>query len=200
MGVIIGFTVFASCPPITGGYHHRFDCFCKLSSHYRWLPSYVLLCLQVVLSLQVAAIIGLTCFLSCLLIKAGCHHRFDCFSQVVLSYQMGAVKCFTFLQIFLSLQVGAITGLTVFASCPVITGGYHHRFDCFWKNFVLSLQVAAIIGVLQVVLSLQVGAMIGFTVFEVVTKLSNRVYVLTLGLTYKITLWLNWYITTLKLL
>ena len=93
--------VYFSNVLIVGGFHHfsqRFECFFKLYSHYRWLSSNVLLFLQLVLSLQVAAIID-----------------------------------FTLLQFVLSLQVVAIGGLNVFASCPVITGGCHHRFDCFCR-------------------------------------------------------------------
>ena len=87
MDAIIGFSVFEAVlllqvVAIIG------VTFCKLSCHNRWLPSYVLLFLQAVLSLQVADIIGFIVL------------------QVVLSLQMAAI---------IGLTVFAICPLTLFS-------------------------------------------------------------------------------------
>ena len=107
---------------------------------------------QVILSLQVVAIIGLiaftscplitggcdhiffSVFASCSLITAGCHHRFHSFwklspyhrwlhSQACLFWKLYC-HCTWLFFFYIS---------TIFASCSLITRGCHHRFHSYWK-------------------------------------------------------------------
>ena len=108
MGVIIGLPVFASCPLITGGFHHRCFASCSFTTGG---CNHSFTVFEVVLLLQVAAFIGWTVFASCLSLHVAAITGLTVFASCpLIAGGSAAIIGLTVLQVVCSLQVDGIIG------------------------------------------------------------------------------------------